>query len=65
MKLLLPFYVVPHYAEAYTPKVTDKALEECANRLGAPIYGIDDDSAIAVSGDKIEIYSEGKWKLFN
>ena len=29
-----------------------------------PLYAIDDDSAVLVDGDKIEVISEGEWKLY-
>ena len=29
-----------------------------------PIYGIDDDTAIKIDGDKLEVVSQGVWKKF-
>jgi len=33
-------------------------------RRQAPVYAIDDQTAIKVIGDSIEVVSEGQWKLF-
>jgi dipeptidase E len=33
--------------------------------IAGPAYAIDDETAIKVTEDSIEVVSEGHWKLFN
>lgn len=41
------------------------AIERWAAELSIPTYAIDDETAIAVVGDAVEVVSEGHWRLFN
>jgi dipeptidase E len=38
--------------------------EKWAARPPVPVYAIDDETAIKVTGGTIEVVSEGHWKLF-
>jgi dipeptidase E len=38
--------------------------EQCAARIPAPTYAIDDETAINVTDCNIEVGSEGRWSLF-
>ena len=39
--------------------------EEWAARMTVPAYAIDDQTAIKVSDDTVDVVSEGHWKLFS
>jgi dipeptidase E len=59
------FHIRPHLNSEYFPKLRIKYLKEIANDIPEAVYAIDDNSAVMVNGDKIEVISEGKWKKFN
>lgn len=40
-------------------------VEEYAANKPYPVYAIDDQSAVKVDGDNVEVISEGTWKKFN
>ncbi|MEK7603420.1 MAG: Type 1 glutamine amidotransferase-like domain-containing protein [Patescibacteria group bacterium] len=57
---LLDFEIEPHCDdERY------KIVEEYSQKFGVQMYAIDDSTAVKVDGDKIEVISEGNWKIFN
>ena len=57
------FAVIPH-VEFDDP--FDAAIaEKWAGRLPVPTYALDDASAVSVVDGKVEVVSEGSWKLFN
>jgi len=58
------FMITPHINNSWFPKTTFQNLELESKKYPHPIYALDDNSAIKVDGDKIEIISEGVWKLF-
>lgn len=62
---LVPFNIRPHYKAPQSPYITDELLALVARHMSTPIYAIDDNSAIKVVNDSIEVVSEGEWKLFN
>lgn len=62
---ILNFAIHPHLDHEQFPKNSLANIEKLAMTLSVPSYAIDDDTAIRVVDDKIEIISEGKWKLFN
>lgn len=39
-------------------------VEKWAARVPVPMYGIDDQTAIKVTGGAVEVISEGHWRLF-
>jgi dipeptidase E len=55
----------PHLDHEQFPKNSMASLEKLAATIPWPSYAIDDQTAIKVTGDKIEVVSEGNWKLFN
>jgi dipeptidase E len=57
---LVDFVVRPHLGSKGFP---EGYLEAIANDVGLPLYALDDDSAIKVVDDKLEVISEGSWKL--
>lgn len=60
------FYIRPHLGsdKPKFKKINDRVLRSLASRLDGDLYAIDDDSAVLVDGKKIEVVSEGKWKLY-
>jgi dipeptidase E len=57
---IIPHLDVPNHEDAWTANA-----EKWASRMPGPTYAIDDNSAIKVVGDAVEVVSEGNWKLFN
>lgn len=58
---LVDFYVRPHLNSPSFPKVRKKYLEVIAKEVGKTIYALDDQSALKVKDDKIEIITEGEY----
>lgn len=56
------FLIRPHLNSPYFPNMNIKYLEEQSGNYAYPLYALDDQSAIKVDGDKIEVVSEGEWK---
>ena len=40
-------------------------IEEVCREINKPVYALDDESALKVVDDKIEVISEGKWFVIN
>lgn len=59
------FMVEPHINNKYMPESTFANLEKKSKNYKYSIYCLDDNSAIKINGDKLEVISEGAWKLFN
>ena len=57
--------VRPHLNSPYFPNLNLENLEDSSKEFPETFYAIDDDSAIKVDGDKIEVVSEGVWRKFN
>ncbi|MES2777613.1 MAG: Type 1 glutamine amidotransferase-like domain-containing protein [Bacteroidota bacterium] len=62
---LVAFALIPHLDHKDHLDAYDANAAIWASKLPVPVYAIDDQSAIKVDGDIIEVVSEGKWKLFN
>jgi dipeptidase E len=62
---LVDFSIFPHVDNPVLPENTMEAAEKWAAEVGNPAYAIDDATAIKVDGDKVEVVSEGHWRLFN
>ena len=58
------FALIPHFNNENFPDASEVNAEKWAARLASPVYAIDDQSAIKVVDGKVEVVSEGKWKLF-
>ncbi len=63
--VLVNFMIEPHINNSWFPELTFEFLESESKKYPHPIYGLDDNSAIKIDGDKIEVISEGVWKKFN
>ena len=61
---VVDFSIFPHVDH---PELTDNtmaAAERWAAGIGGPAYAIDDETAIKVADDTVEVVSEGHWRLF-
>jgi len=62
---LFDWYVKPHLNSPGFPGRTVEWFEQAAAKLDFPIYALDDDSAVRVIDDKIDVVSAGEWRLLN
>jgi dipeptidase E len=62
---LVDFVVRPHYGRVRFPGDPDEVFGAIVSELGVPLYAIDDQSAVKVIDGKVEVVSEGAWKLFS
>jgi dipeptidase E len=61
---IVDFSICPHIAHNGKPGNSLAFAERWAAELGAPAYAMDDETAIKVDGDTVEVVSEGFWKAF-
>ncbi len=61
---VVDFAIFPHLDHEDLPDNSMAGAERWAARLPAPGYAIDDQTAISVVDGKVEVVSEGHWKLF-
>ena len=61
----LDFALHPHLDHEWFPENSLANLEKLATTIPVPSYAIDDHTAIKVIDGKIEVVSEGHWKLIN
>lgn len=61
---LVDFALLPHVDHADHPESSMAKVESMAAEVPVPTYAIDDETAISVSDGKVEVISEGHWKLF-
>jgi dipeptidase E len=59
---VVDFSIFPHLR--LFPTNTMEAAEEWAAGLGNPAYVLDEQSAVVVDGDRVEVVSEGEWRHF-
>jgi len=62
---LVDFSIFPHLDHPDLPENTMADAERWAARLANPAYAVCDDTAIKVVDGKVEVISEGHWRLFN
>lgn len=62
---LVDFYFLPHLNSAYFRNVREEVIRKFAQGMAEKIYAMDDDSAVKVVDDKVEVVSEGKWFVIN
>ena len=62
---LLNFAILPHLDNEMFPENSLANLEKKASTIPVPTYAIDDQTAMKVIDGKVEVVSEGGWKLFN
>ena len=61
---LVDFALYPHLDHPELPEHTMANAERWAAGIAGPAYAIDDETAIKVVGDTVDVVSEGHWKLF-
>jgi len=61
---VVDFSIFPHVDHPDLPENTMAEARRWAAGLSNPAYAIDDDTAIKVVDDTVEVISEGHWKLF-
>ena len=61
---MVDFSLFPHLDNENMPEFSMAGAEEWAAGLPVPGYAIDDQTAIKVIDDSVEVVSEGHWKLF-
>jgi len=61
---LVDFALIPHLDHKDHPDASLVNAEKWAAKLPVPVYAIDDETAIKVTGGIVEVVSEGHWKLF-
>jgi len=62
---LVDFSIFPHLGHPMCPHNTMANAEKWAANLPGPAYAMDDETAIKVVDGKVEVISEGNWKLLN
>jgi dipeptidase E len=62
---LFDWYLKPHLNSRSFPNRTTAWFQRAAAKLDFPVYAIDDDSAVRVRGDEIDVVSGGEWRLLN
>jgi len=62
---LVDFALIPHLNGEEFLDASEANAEIWAAKLPVPVYAIDDQTAIKVVDDTVEVISEGHWKLFN
>ncbi len=61
---LLPFVIRPHLGADYFPTATAERFARSAADLSVPLYAIDDQTALKVVDNAVEVVSEGVWHRF-
>ena len=61
---LVDFSIFPHLDYEGFPENSLAHAEKWAARMPVPAYAIDDQTAIRVVDDTVEVISEGHWELF-
>jgi dipeptidase E len=62
---LFDWYLKPHLNSADFPNRTPAWFERAAAKLDFPVYALDNDSAVRVRGDEVDVVSDGEWRLLN
>jgi dipeptidase E len=61
---VVDFEIFPHLDHPMLPENTMADAERWAAGIPGPSYAIDDDTAIKVTDDAVEVVSEGHWRRF-
>ncbi len=61
---VVDFSIFPHLEHEMMPWNVMANAERWAADIGGPSYAIDDQTAIVVNGDAVEVVSEGRWRRF-
>ena len=60
---LFDWYLKPHLYSPDFPERGDAWADRIAAQADFPIYFIDDESAVRVNGEEIDVVSEGRWRF--
>jgi dipeptidase E len=60
---LFDWYLKPHLNSPDFPQRDDAWADRIADRADFPVYLIDDETAIRVDGDQVDVVSEGRWRF--
>ena len=58
------FFIKPHLNSPYFPKRTIDDLTSIFADTPHAVYALDDQSAVVIDGDSLEVVSEGQWHKF-
>ncbi len=61
---LTDFAVIPHFNNVHFQDACGTNAEKWAAKIPAPVYAIDEHTALKVVSGKVEVVSEGHWKFF-
>ncbi len=61
---IVPFSIFPHLNHPLMPDNNLKTAQSWADEIKVSAYAIDEETAIKVVGDNVEVISEGFWKNF-
>ncbi|MFG1807538.1 Type 1 glutamine amidotransferase-like domain-containing protein [Streptomyces sp. NPDC049040] len=61
---LFDWYLKPHLYSPDFPERDDAWAERIAERADFPLYFIDDETAVRIRDDTVDVVSEGRWRLF-
>jgi dipeptidase E len=62
---LVDFHIRPHLHADYFPDMSMAKMERAAAKVDGTLFAIDDQSAIVVDGDRVDVVSEGEWRRFD
>jgi dipeptidase E len=62
---LFDWYLKPHLNSADFVQRDEAWAERIGAAVDFPLYVLDDDSAVLVRGDRVDVVGEGRWHLFN
>jgi len=58
---LTNFHFIPHLNSEYFTNIREENLAKAAQNLTEQVYALDDNSALALDGNTLEVLSEGVW----
>lgn len=62
---LAPLIFRPHLNSRWAPNARNEIIAKKAAKLTGKVYALDDDSALKIVDNNIEVISEGDWKEYN
>ncbi len=62
---IAPIIFRPHLNSRWAPNARNEIIAKKAANLTDKVYAVDDNSALKIIDDNIEVVSEGEWILFN
>ena len=62
---LVDFYFLPHLNSEWFKNVRKENIEKVGKEMNQRIYALDDQSALKIDGDVLEVVGEGEWFMVN